>query len=68
MKIANLTPREFAHESALDWIRNAFHGTTNDLGSLTDAERDAVQKALVKLHDHILTRSGLDGLPLSQRI
>lgn len=68
MKIAGMTPREFAHDIALDWIRAAYEQKTGDLGSLSDAETRAVKASLAKLHDHILARSGLDGLPLSETV
>lgn len=61
-----MTPRQFAHEIALDWIRAAYQEKTGDLAHLTPAKRRDTLAALAKLHDKLLADSGLDGLPLGE--
>ena len=62
MKIDNMTPRQFAHDLALEHLRQVGHGYTSDLDGLTPAQRREAIAALARLHDFLLDRSGLDGL------
>lgn len=61
-----MTPRQFAHEIALDWLRAVHQEKTGDLADLTPAKRRDTLAAIAKLHNKILAESGLDGLPLGE--
>ena len=65
MLFRSMTPRQFAHDLAIGWLRAAYQGHTSDLDDLIGAHRRDVKEAIAKLHDHLLDRSGMDGLPLS---
>ena len=62
----DMTPRQIAYSIAMDWLRNAYNGNTGDLADLTPAvKRDALQQ-MAKLHNQLLERSRMDGLPLAE--
>jgi hypothetical protein len=65
MKANDMTPRQFAHDLAIGWLKAAHQGYTSDLDDLTPAQKRDVKQAIAKLHDQLLDKSGLDGLPLS---
>lgn len=64
MKANNMTPRQFAYDLAIGWLRAAYQGHTGDLADLTPAQKRDVKEAIAKLHNNLLDKSGLDGLPL----
>ena len=63
-RINDYTPKQYAYDVAIGWIREVHNQHTADLQSLTDSQRREVQKHLARLHDTLLSDSGLDGLPL----
>lgn len=63
-RINGYTPKQLAHDIVVGWIREVHDQHTADLQSLTDSQRREVQKHLARLHDTLLSDSGLDGLPL----
>lgn len=62
----NLTPRQIAYSIAIDWLRHAYMGHTADLEGLTPAVKRDTLAQVAKLHDQLLERSRMDGLPLSE--
>jgi hypothetical protein len=64
MKANDMTPRQFAHDLAIGWLRAAYQGHTSDLDDLTPAQKRDVKEAIARLHDQLLVKSGLDGMPL----
>jgi hypothetical protein len=69
MSGTDYTPTEAAHDIAMGWLANAFKDKTSDLNdyagrNATKARMRALRKAIAKLHNFLLDRSGLDGLPL----
>ena len=64
MKTNDMTPRQFAFDLAIGWLRAAYQGHTSDLDDLTPAQKRDVKEAIAKLHDRLLDQSGMDGLPL----
>lgn len=64
MKINGYTPRQYAHDIAINWIRSVHKQHTADLDDLTDAQIAAVKAELVKLHDRLAAASRLDVTPL----
>jgi hypothetical protein len=66
MKIDQYTPRQFAHDIALGYLRQVHNRHTSDLDGLTPAQLREAQAAIARLHDFILDRSGMDGLPLTK--
>lgn len=58
------TPRQFAYDIALYYLRAAHQGKVGDLDHLTPAQQRDAKAAIVRLYDRLLDESGLDGLPL----
>ena len=65
MKADNMTPRQFAHDLAVGWLRAAYQGHTGDLDDLTPAQKREVKAAIARLHDQLLSEANLDGIPLN---
>lgn len=65
MKANDMTPRQFAHDVAIGWLRSAYQGHTGDLDDLTPAQKREVKAAIAKLHDQLLGKARLDGTPLT---
>ena len=58
------TPTEAAVDIALGWLRAAFEDDTSDISRYanTETEKKLLRKALAKLHNRLLNKSGMDGL------
>jgi hypothetical protein len=68
------TPREAAYAIVIDWIRVIYNEGTVDiddmstthLGNQSEAFKKELKRQLVILHDKLLSKSNLDGLPLGE--
>lgn len=60
------TPTEAAVSIALGWLSAAYQGSTGDLQHFaqTPGQEKALKKAIASLHNKLLDKSTLDGLPL----
>lgn len=65
MRINGYTPKQLAHEIALGWLREVYADRTGDLSGLTEAQQREVKAHIARLHDRLLSESGLDGSPLN---
>jgi hypothetical protein len=65
MKINGMTPDQFAYDIAIGYLSAVYQGFTADLDDLTPAQKHDVKEAISKLHNELLDKSGMDGLPLT---
>ena len=60
------TPRQVAHDIAITAVRNACVAIDERVDEkLTDRQRKAIYEQLIKIHNRLLEKSGLDGIPLT---
>lgn len=62
MKIDGLTPRQYAHDLAVGWLRNAYSGFTADLDDLTPAQKERVKEAIAALHNRLAEQADLNNV------
>lgn len=64
------TPKEAAVDIALGWLAAAYNGVTNDIAQYAGTpglERD-LKRSIAKLHNDLLAKSTLSGLPLDEEV
>lgn len=66
MKIDGLTPRQYAHDLAVGWLRNAYNGFTSDLDDLTPAQKVRVKEAIAALHNRLAEQADMNTTPLGE--
>lgn len=66
MKIDGLTPRQYAYDLAITWLKNAHNGFTSDLDGLTPSQKVQVKKAIAKLHDQLAEHIDANTISLSE--
>lgn len=66
MKIDGLTPRQYAYDLAIAWLKNAHNGFTSDLDELTPSQKERVKEAIAKLHDQLAEHIDANTIPLSK--
>jgi hypothetical protein len=64
MKIDGMTPRQYAHDLALGWLRNAYNGNTGDLADLTPSQKARVKEAIASLHKRLAEQADLSDVLL----
>ncbi len=60
MKINSLTPRQYAYDLAVGWLRNAHNGYTSDIDDLTPEQKMKVKEEIVKLHNQLIMKANLE--------
>lgn len=63
------TPREQAYDIVIGWIYNVHHEYTQDISHLdsTESFKKEVKKQLAKIHNKLLEKANLDGVPLDDK-
>lgn len=62
------TPRQVAVDIALSWLKAAYDETVSDVQRMasTYPQRRELKISIAKLHNTMLSKSGLDGIPLDE--
>ena len=70
MQNSMYTPRELAAEIVLGWVKEVYHEGTSDLANhnLRDKDMRKVKVELAKLHNRLMGKANLNGLPLDELI
>lgn len=66
MRVNGMTPRQFAHDLAVGWLKSAYNGATSDLDDLTPAQKVRVKEAIAALHNRLVEQADLDVFTLGE--
>jgi hypothetical protein len=62
------TAKQAAYDIAMGWVKAVFEDRTADVDkyATTEEDRRRIRQQLAKLHNRMLSKSTLDGLPLDE--